>query len=97
MDEVIAVLQARMHSERLPGKVLADLSGRPLVARIIERLQATPGVDHVVLAVPSAEAYLFEPVAVEYGAYLSPGSAWDVLGRYYMAARKFPSARHFPT
>lgn len=91
MDGVIAVLQARMRSERLPGKVLADVCGRPLLAHIIERLHLTRGIDRVVLAVPSEEAFLLEPLARECGADICPGSARDVLGRYYLAAKKFPA------
>lgn len=91
MDEVIAVLQARMRSERLPGKVMADIAGKPLLAHVIERLHHTRGVDRVVLAVPSAEAFLFEPLARDYGAEICAGSPWDVLERYYLAARQFPA------
>ncbi|MCE5271956.1 NTP transferase domain-containing protein [bacterium] len=91
MDEVIAILQARMQSERLPGKVMADICGRPLLAHVIERLHATSGVDRVVLAVPAAEAYLFDELAHECVADLCPGSPWDVLERFYMAARRFPA------
>ena len=94
MDEVIAIVQARMQSSRLPGKILADLKGKPLIAHIIERLKATDGVDRVVLAVPESEAAYLAPVAEEAGADLHPGSYNDVLGRFYSAARNFPSAYH---
>jgi spore coat polysaccharide biosynthesis protein SpsF (cytidylyltransferase family) len=48
--KIVAVIQARMGSTRLPGKVLMDLSGRPVVEQIRLRLALTPGVDEVALA-----------------------------------------------
>ncbi len=38
-DHVAVILQARTGSSRLPGKVLADLSGRPMLAFLVERLE----------------------------------------------------------
>ena len=92
MDEVIAIIQARMQSERLPGKIVADLSGRPLISHIIERLKATKGIDRIVLAVPGSEAPYLESIAEEAGIDFHPGSANNVLYRFYSAARSFPSA-----
>lgn len=94
MDEVIAIVQARMQSSRLPGKIMADLKGKPLIAHIIERLKATEGIDLVVIAVPESEAASLAPVAAESGAEIHPGSNYDVLGRFYSAARNFPAAYH---
>ncbi len=94
MDEVIAIVQARMQSSRLPGKILADLKGKPLIAHIIERLKASKGVDRVVLAVPESEAVYLAAVAAEAGAEIHSGSCDDVLGRFYSAARNFPAAYH---
>ena len=39
MEKIIAVIQARMGSTRLPGKVLADIEGKPLIWHIFNRLQ----------------------------------------------------------
>jgi spore coat polysaccharide biosynthesis protein SpsF (cytidylyltransferase family) len=48
--KVIAIIQARMSSSRLPGKVLLDLAGQPMLERAIKRaLQATQ-VDKVAVA-----------------------------------------------
>ena len=46
----LAVIQARLGSTRLPGKTLADLGGRPMLAHVVERATAIPGVDGVVIA-----------------------------------------------
>lgn len=48
---VVGFVQARMTSSRLPGKVLMDVSGKPVVRRIIERLQASREIDEVVLEI----------------------------------------------
>ena len=42
---VVAVVQARMTSSRLPGKVLLPLAGAPLIRRTIERVIGIPGID----------------------------------------------------
>jgi len=89
MDQVIAILQARMHSERLPGKILADLAGKPLISHVIERLQATRGIDRVVLAVPEVEAAYLAEVIDDSGIELVTGGVKDVLGRFYKAAKRF--------
>ncbi|MBW7995100.1 MAG: NTP transferase domain-containing protein [Candidatus Glassbacteria bacterium] len=91
MDKVIAILQARMHSERLPGKILADLAGKPLILHVIERLQGTPGVDRVVMAVPRTETAYLAPLAERAGAEIIGGAFNDVLGRFYQAAKRYPA------
>ena len=48
---VVGFVQARMTSSRLPGKVLMDLVGKPVVQRIIQRLQAAREVDETVLMI----------------------------------------------
>lgn len=87
---VVAVLQARTGSTRLPGKVMADLAGKPLLARVIERAQAVPGVQTVVVATTRAERD--RPIldlAKACGAKAYAGSEEDVLDRYYQAVRQF--------
>jgi len=44
------IIQARMSSARLPGKVLLELAGKPMLQRVIERVQAAPGSDVVAVA-----------------------------------------------
>jgi len=50
MSEVIAVIQARMGSSRLPGKALLPLAGKPLVWHMIDRMRRVRGVEQIVLA-----------------------------------------------
>lgn len=88
--KVIAVLQARTGSSRLPGKVMADLAGKPLLARVIERTQAIPGIQEVVVATTQAERD--RPIldlANACGAKAYAGSEEDVLDRYYRAMQHF--------
>jgi spore coat polysaccharide biosynthesis protein SpsF (cytidylyltransferase family) len=84
---VAVIIQARMASTRLPGKVLLDLGGRTVLARVLERAAAIPGADVVVCAVPDGAAD--DPIAeeaVRAGAVVTRGSESDVLDRYYRAA-----------
>lgn len=85
---VVAIVQARMGSSRLPGKVMADLLGRPLLARVLERAQAIRSVDSVILATTRAarDRVLLE-LAKECDVIPFAGSEDDVLDRYYAAAR----------
>lgn len=53
---VIAIIQARLGSTRLPRKVLATVGKRPLVTHVIERALAIKGVDEVILNIPEADA-----------------------------------------
>lgn len=50
MNDVIGVLQARMGSSRLPGKVMADLAGKPLIGHMIDRMRRVGNLSEIVLA-----------------------------------------------
>lgn len=85
----VAIVQARMTSTRLPGKVLMDLAGRPVLDRVLERLAAAPGVDEVVVA--TTVEVTDDPVVAltgRLGHRWFRGSEHDVLGRYAGAARE---------
>ncbi|MBT3323137.1 MAG: glycosyltransferase family protein [Anaerolineae bacterium] len=87
---IIAIIQARMSSSRLPGKVLLDINGKPMLAHVIERAERTKFVDEVVLATTTDPSD--DPVAefcVERGYNFTRGSLHDVLDRYYQAATTY--------
>jgi spore coat polysaccharide biosynthesis protein SpsF len=84
---VTAIIQARMGSTRLPGKVLRPLAGRPMLARIVERVRACPAIAAVVVATSDREGD--EPIrrlcaAERFDCFA--GSELDVLDRFYQAA-----------
>jgi spore coat polysaccharide biosynthesis protein SpsF len=85
----VLILQARMTSTRLPGKVLMDVAGRPMLERQLQRLMRCSRVDDVVLAVttrPDDEPLL--ALARRLGVRWFRGSEHDVLSRYQGAARE---------
>ena len=51
--QVAVIIPARLASERLPEKPLADIAGKPMVVRVLERAKAARGVAHVVVATDS--------------------------------------------
>ena len=85
MDRAAVVLQARMGSTRFPGKSLARINGRSLLARAVERLQVS-GLPVVVATTTDAEDDAIESAACQAGAEVTRGSASDVLGRFEAAA-----------
>lgn len=48
--KIVCTIEARMTSKRLPGKVLLNAAGKPLLLHLIERLQRVPSIDEIVLA-----------------------------------------------
>lgn len=92
---ILAILQARMSSSRLPGKVLKPLLGRPMMGRQIDRLRCCRRIDRLIVAT-STEAG-DDPVAAFCAAEDVPcfrGSLADVLSRYAAAAEAFGPAEH---
>jgi len=86
VSRIVAIVQARLASQRLPRKVLADICGRPMLQHVVERAQAIPGIDLVCLAVPEGEYADFFPVAVRCDVEIYEGPGRDVLARYAKVA-----------
>ncbi len=85
-----AIIQARMSSTRLPGKVLREINGQPMLAHVIERAKRATLVDEVVLATttdPGDDAVA--EFCAERGYHFTRGSLHDVLDRYYQTAREY--------
>lgn len=83
------IVQARMGSTRLPGKVLMDLCGAPMLVRVIERLKQARGVDEIIVATSTHAADdMVEKTAQSQGIKVFRGSEDDVLSRYYYAAKQ---------
>lgn len=80
------VIQARMGSARLPGKSLAPIGGRSLLARVVERLLHQGELPVVLATTTLLEDDLLCEEADRLGVTVVRGSADDVLGRYAFAA-----------
>jgi spore coat polysaccharide biosynthesis protein SpsF len=87
MSRTVAILQARTGSHRLPGKVLMDLRGEPMMARVVTRASRAESLDRVVVAtstLPGDDA--IESLCRERGWPVHRGSPDDLLDRYHQAA-----------
>lgn len=87
MSRVAAIIQARLSSTRLPGKVLMEVLGRPLLSYQLERVRACRELDEIVLATTTnvADNRLVDFAKREGVAYFR-GSEDDVLDRFYRCA-----------
>ncbi len=86
----IAIIQARMSSSRLPGKVMVDIAGQPMLWHVIQRARQASLVDQVVVVTttdPSDD--ILEQFCQKLGVLCYRGSLPDVLDRYYQAAVLF--------
>lgn len=87
---IVAIIQARMGSTRLPGKILKKVNGRPLLSYQLERLQQSNFISDLVIATTTDEK---DDVIVEFcklnNILWFRGSEEDVLARYYETAKRF--------
>ncbi|MCG3084805.1 glycosyltransferase family protein [Anoxybacillus sp. LAT_35] len=88
--KVAAIIQARMGSTRLPGKVLKKVLGKTLLEYQIERVKRAKAIDEIIIATTTKESddpivQLCQQLSIPY----YRGSEEDVLSRYYEAATKF--------
>src|SRR5574337_78113 len=87
---VVAIIQARMSSTRLPSKVMKPVCGRPILWHVVNRLKASELIDEVVVATTTEPS---DDVIAEWcglnGTPFYRGSLNDVLDRYFNAAKEF--------
>lgn len=94
MKRVTAIIQARMGSTRLPGKVLMPIMGRPLLDYLMERIKRCSSVDDIIIATTRlAEDDAIAQYCEEREIHCYRGSSENVLERYHDAARTF-EAKH---
>jgi len=86
--KVVAIIQARMSSSRLPGKVLMPLANKPVLAHIVERLSYCKMIEKIVVATTDEVS---DDLVANYCANNNidcyRGSLEDVLDRYYQTAK----------
>lgn len=87
MSKVVAIIQARLGSTRLPGKVLLALAGEPMLARVVHRVRRARRVAEVVVATTSEPRDdALADLCAQHSWACFRGSENDVLDRYYHAA-----------
>ncbi len=86
--KVLAIIQARMGSTRLPGKVLKEINGIPLIEILFHRLSQSKKIDKIILATSESNENNSLANLIEKKGYdVFRGSEEDVLGRFYKAAK----------
>ncbi|MEH2366529.1 glycosyltransferase family protein [Nostoc sp.] len=87
--KTVAIIQARMGSTRLPGKVMKELCGKTVLAHVVFRVQACLLIDEVVVATTTSKTDdVIVAEAEKCGSKWFRGSEEDVLERYYLAAKE---------
>lgn len=87
MSRIVATIEARMTSTRLPGKVLKPACGKPMLELMVERLRRVPSLDGIVIATTvNATDDPVEALARRLGVGVHRGSEEDVLRRVLDAA-----------
>jgi spore coat polysaccharide biosynthesis protein SpsF len=90
MNKVVVIIQARMGSTRLPGKVLKDISGKPMLWHVIDRVMKSKKTDLIVVATSTNdEEHPILELSKDIGVEVFCGNERDVLDRYYKASVKF--------
>ncbi len=90
---IVAIVQARMSSTRLPGKVLKDVGGRTVLERVIRRLERCASLTSIVVATTTQsvdDAIVLS--CIDLNVTCTRGSEQDVLDRYYQTAKKVKAA-----
>jgi spore coat polysaccharide biosynthesis protein SpsF len=84
---ILAIVQARMGSSRLPGKVLMPLAGSTILGHLVRRLKPSKKVDKLVIATTqNTEDDAIADFGLHHSIPVFRGSEWDVLDRFYQAA-----------
>lgn len=87
-DKVVIVVQARMSSTRLPGKVMLPILGKSLLARMVERLQMIRHEAAIVIAATTSEGDdIIEQEAAQLGVPCYRGDMNNLVDRHYQASK----------
>lgn len=87
---IVAIVQARMGSTRLPGKVMRPLLEKPILLHVLDRINRVKSIHRIVVATTvHQQDDPIDRLAREHGYDVYRGSEEDVLDRYYHAARAY--------
>lgn len=87
--KIAAIIQARMGSTRLSGKVMKDIKGKTVLSHVIERVSQSKLIGEIIIATTVLDRdNVIEAEAIKCGVKVYRGSEEDVLGRYYHAAKE---------
>ena len=86
--KVTAIVQARLTSTRFPGKIFEKIGGKILIQILIDRLKKSKFIDQIILAIPDDKKNRIISNKIK-NVKIFYGSEFDVLKRYYEAAKKF--------
>ncbi len=90
MKRIGAVIQARIGSQRLPGKVLKDIAGKTMLERVVERVRLSKMIGTIIIATSiNPQDDIIVALAGKMQIDWHRGSEKDVLARYLEAAKKF--------
>lgn len=88
-QKIVAIIQGRMSSSRLPGKILADIAGQPMLQRVFIRTSRAATISETIFATTTDPS---DDLVAEYcnfsGIPFTRGSLYDVLDRYYQTAKQ---------
>lgn len=87
---IMAIFQARIGSQRRPGKTMADICGKPLLEHIIERVKHCKLIEGIIVATTEKpQDDIIVELCDKLGIKTFRGSEKDVLDRYYQCSKKF--------
>ena len=90
MSKIVAIVQARMGSSRLPGKVMQGIMGKTMLWHIVNRIQNSGLIDEIIIATTSDKKdNEIADFAIKNNFNIFRGSEDDVLDRYYQTAKKY--------
>lgn len=89
---IIAIIQARMNSTRLPGKIMMSVRNKPLLHYVINQVLQSKKINKIIIATTnSSQDDQIVKFVDSYGIEVFRGSEEDVLDRYYQCAKKYNS------
>ncbi|MFX0092660.1 MAG: cytidylyltransferase domain-containing protein, partial [Candidatus Hodarchaeota archaeon] len=92
-QKIVAIIQARMRSTRLPGKVMKRLANKPVLWHVVSRLKHAKMIDQIVVATTNLpEDRVIVEFCLSNNIDYFCGSSQDVLSRYYETAKQFQAS-----